>query len=339
MITTAWLTTNRTCNNRCFFCYAQNAQLSNMDYSGAVQLIDELTSNSNDKISINRIILIGGEPALYSNFLELIKYIKEKSVSPAIATNGIMFSQKDFCQKAADAGLQNANISIKGVNKQDYYEIAGVDQIEKMIAGYHNLKEAGVQTTLSYVISEYNENKLVQLKELLHQNNMNNIIFQFVKPVITEDDNNFGKEFRPEISLHEMGKMVEYLYSLFENSSINYKIDISFPFCLISKEILKKLINKKKIRYGCHVRNGSGIVFDPDFHVLPCNHFTNYPFTEESIKKQAQIIKLWNSEVVNNFRSKANCYPSLKCQNCEWWNYCMGGCFTRWFYLYPDKEI
>lgn len=56
---TAWLTTNRTCNNNCSWCYARNSLQSRtiMDLDNAQKLVDNLK-----KRNIKRIILIEVNP-------------------------------------------------------------------------------------------------------------------------------------------------------------------------------------------------------------------------------------------------------------------------------------
>lgn len=71
MINGAWLTTNRSCNNRCEWCYAQNAIGNEMDIDDAKKCVDVLK-----ELKVKHIVLIGGEPTIYSHLIELLKYIK-----------------------------------------------------------------------------------------------------------------------------------------------------------------------------------------------------------------------------------------------------------------------
>ena len=70
----AWLTTNRTCNNKCKWCYTYNYNCNDiiMDNDKLKKTVDELK-----KIGIKKIILIGGEPSINKNIIDIIKYIKE----------------------------------------------------------------------------------------------------------------------------------------------------------------------------------------------------------------------------------------------------------------------
>ena len=66
---TAWFTTNKSCNNRCSWCYARETKFSNafMDLGNACKLVDELYKNN-----VKNIVLIGGEPSIYKYLIPLI---------------------------------------------------------------------------------------------------------------------------------------------------------------------------------------------------------------------------------------------------------------------------
>jgi organic radical activating enzyme len=48
------------------------------------------------KIGISDIVLSGGEPLLYKEFIEVCKYILDKGFNLIVATNGTIFSKKLF---------------------------------------------------------------------------------------------------------------------------------------------------------------------------------------------------------------------------------------------------
>ena len=328
MIKGAWLTTNRSCNNSCEWCYAKKAKGGDMDVDNAKECIDALC-----EIGIKNITLIGGEPTIYPHFFELVDYIKQKGLSVSLATNGRKFRDIDFVNKIIKSKIDGINISIKALSEEEYYEKTKNYGLEDVVIGYANLIHEGYRPILSYVVIEYDEKQIVRLISLLEDNKMDNIIFQFVKPVI---------DFQSEdiMDLRDMGKMVRIIYNKMKVTNIKYKIEISFPICLVDENILENLINENKIMTCCHVQAGRGIVFDTDFKVLPCNHFANFPFLEKSVGLTAkEILSLFNSEGVKNFRERTQCYPSNKCIECDNWDICGGGCFSRWLYVDPNDYI
>ena len=329
---TAWLTTNRTCNNRCKWCYAINTlgSKSDMDFQKAKLLVKELQNRK-----VRHIVLIGGEPTIYPYFIQLIEYIRSLNISVSVATNGRKFSDLEFAKKVIMAGINSIDISLKAINEEEYYLNTNSFGLTDMIRGYDNLKSLGFNPSVSYVIVDDDKTKFDNLVEFILKHGFNRFSIQFVKPVITLGDTD------TILDLRKMGNFVTYIYNKISSTSINYIIEISFPLCLIEEDILNKLISENRIINCCHVPRGSGINIDENFRVIPCNHFAEFPFSEVPIDFSSfkSIDSLYNSEVVKNFRELARCYPTLKCQSCNLWEQCGGGCFTRWLTLDPNDYI
>lgn len=94
-IKSAWLTTTRSCNCRCNWCYAKETLgwKSFMDFDKAILAVDELKRKG-----VSKIVLIGGGPTIYNRFLDLIKYIHKSGINCTIATNGIKFKDINFAK-------------------------------------------------------------------------------------------------------------------------------------------------------------------------------------------------------------------------------------------------
>lgn len=332
IIKSAWLTTNRSCNCRCEWCYAQNTLGPNcfMDLETAKKAVDELK-----KYDVKKIVLIGGEPTIYKNFFDLVKYINDNGIGCTVATNGIAFENIDFAINTVKSGVSNINISLKATSEEDYEKYTGIRALNKVMKGYTNLRNIGFNPIFSYVIVSDDKDEFEKLIMLLESNHVDQIGFQFVKPVLEFDKENSIMDIRT------MAKFVEYIYERMKKTNIRYAMEISFPLCLINKQVLEKLIQERRITTCCHVQKGSGIVFDTDFKVLPCNHFAEFPFSDTPMdfSKDKPIEELWNSDEVTEFRNKARCYPSDACQTCNLWNICGGGCFTRWLFINPMDYI
>lgn len=331
-IKSAWLTTNRSCNCRCEWCYAQKTlgPASFMDLEKAKKAVNELK-----KYNVKKIVLIGGEPTIYNHFLDLVKYIHENEIRCTVATNGVVFENMEFAKATVNSGVSNINISLKATSEDDYEKYTGVRVLHKVMKGYANLKSIGFNPVFSYVIVNDDQDEFEKLINLLENNHIDQIGFQFVKPVL---------EFNKTDSIMDiktMAMFVEYIYERMKKTDIRYALEISFPLCLIKKKVLEKLILERRITTCCHVQKGSGIVFDTDFKVLPCNHFAEYPFRETPMdfSEDNPIEELWNSEEVTEFRNRVRCYPSKVCETCNLWNICGGGCFTRWLFINPMDYI
>ena len=328
----AWLTTNRSCNNHCEWCYAKKTlnSTSIMEIGKAKLAVDEL-----ERRNVKRIVLIGGEPTIYPFFFDLVSYIRSKGIEVGVPTNGRRFKELEFAKEAKKVDITNVDISIKAVDEQNYYKYTKAHGLNEMIEGYNNLKKIGVNVTTSFVITSNNQKEFDSLVEFLKKNQISDICFQFVKPVLS-------LETTEEIMrIDEMGKFTKYIYESMKNTKINYGIEISFPICLIEPQIFEKLVLEHRISNCCHVPKETGINFDENFRVIPCNHFAEFPFSNKPItwKSQDSLDYLLESKIVREFREKSRSYPTIKCQSCEKWNFCGGGCFTRWLTINPNDYI
>ncbi len=330
--TTAWLTTNRTCNNRCQWCYALSTlnRNSSMPLDKAISLVDALYERN-----VKRIVLIGGEPTIYSHFIELISYIRSKGMRVSVATNGRRFSDLAFTKAVLNAGINGIDISIKGLSEEEYFINTSSYGLKEMLQGYQNLISLGFTPSVSYVFVNDDSENLDNLINFINSNSISLFSFQFVKPVLGSSSN------ENSFDLKDMGKFVGEIYKRMSKTSIKYCIEISFPLCLIDQTILEKLSEENRIINCCHVPRGSGINFDENFKIIPCNHFADYPFSDRPVDPftPSSIEEIMKSDIVTRFRHLARSYPSLKCQSCNLWDQCGGGCFTRWLSLDPNDYI
>ncbi len=327
MLKRAWLTTNRTCNNNCTWCYAKNSKIKNsMDISLLKKYIDSLIENG-----VEKFILIGGEPTIYESLFDVLEYIKLKKTQVSMATNERKFSNYDFAKKIVQLGINSFDISLKGTSEEEYLELTGCSGLYEAIKGINNLEKLGAKVCVSYVMCENNKEKFIRLKNLLLENNINNILLELYKPSI-ENDYNDGP------SINELADICLTAYKIFKNSSINYKFEMSIPLCVLDKSLLEELEKNNKIKTCCHITTGRGIVLDTNFNILPCNHFVNHPLNKDKIIYN-DINDFWHSELVKEFRKVIKTYPSIKCKECKKWTKCGGGCFLRWMCDNPDDYI
>ncbi len=333
MIQRAWITTNRNCNLKCEWCYAQNSVSRSLDLNVAKKIISNL-----HELGIKNYALIGGEPTIYRHFFELISYLQSFKASVFVTSNGIKFSDKDFAKSAVNAGLSGVDISIKGLTEDEYIKNTRSKGLDCAVVAYRNLTELGIPSSVSYVFTVFDKKRIELMLDMLQEKELNRVYFQFVKPVVGEENSQL-------MSCADMGKCVDELFFSIERKKeegfyFDYKVEVSFPICLIKNDVYEKLKNEKRITTCCHIQKGTGIIFDTDMTVIPCNHFANYPFIDDKpILEIKDIIELWKSKEVNSFRQVAQRYPSIKCSSCYKWSECGGGCFTRWLSADPHNII
>lgn len=315
---TVWFTTNRNCNNKCNWCYASKCNDKIMNFTDIKKYVNELV-----KFNITKIILIGGESTIYPDILNTIKYISNKGIEVSLASNGRMFKDFNFSKKMAKAGLKKCNISIKGYNEKEYILNTNSKGFKEMVEGYKNLKKLGINVSTSYVLCDNNHTKFDKFLSSFIENGLDNIVFQLYKPAI--DSNN---EYNAP-TIKELANLCKYVFNKIKDTNIKFSFEMSIPLCCLEEDLLNEMIEKKCITTCCHITKGTGLIFDANFNILPCNHFVNYPLNTNKVMP-SQIIKFWNSKQPENFRNTIKTYPHEICEKCEKWSQCGGGCFLRW---------
>ena len=203
-ISTAWLTTNYTCNCKCDWCYAQKMLEKHrcMDLQYAKQIVNYLHDRE-----IQTITLIGGEPTIYPHLIELICYIKSLGLKVRLATNGKRFKDKVFAQQIVSSKIDGINISIKGTTEDEYLYNTHQTGLHDMIEGYHNLKDLGFEPSISYVITTKDTNKFDEFVKMLSKKNLDNLVIQFEKPSLSTEHES------ETMNIRDMGNFTSYIFS------------------------------------------------------------------------------------------------------------------------------
>jgi len=122
------------CNFKCNFCPTADRDLMKlvgrpwrqMDFDLFKKIADDLLLFPK-KVEVLRLYK-DGEPLLNKNFVDMIKYAKDIGASNRIdtTTNAALLTPK-LGKEIADAGLDRINISIEGINNEQYKDFSNVN--------------------------------------------------------------------------------------------------------------------------------------------------------------------------------------------------------------------
>ncbi len=159
-----WVRVTRVCNQRCTFC------LDSMNQDGS--MIDTASLKAyialGRRLGRERLILSGGEASVHPEYLELIRYGKEVGYEwIQTVTNGMMFSYKKFAKKAAEAGLDEATVSLHGHTAYLQDKLTGTPgAFVTGVKGLRNLQDTGrVVVNVDVVINKQNYKHLPEIIE------------------------------------------------------------------------------------------------------------------------------------------------------------------------------
>lgn len=165
-----WLELRRACNLNCCHCYLDSSiesdsNLNILTLKEWISLIDELES-----YSLERIILIGGEPLLFDNINKLIEYIRKKFKSIEV----ILYSNLTLLNNSNIDCIRKNNVK---VITSIYSNIPKVHDIitrrkgsfYKTVASIKKLRDLNVYVKANTTISKYNIDNIYDIGEFTYK--------------------------------------------------------------------------------------------------------------------------------------------------------------------------
>jgi len=134
------------CQMACANCYLPNRLIPDMDVDRLYDVLRDLPAKTD-------IRLIGGEPTLRSDLIDIIKSISDLGHRPMLITNGLKLSNLQYCEELKEAGLAYAQISLNGFDDDSIYKI--IDKMncaqDKMRA-IENCDQVGIGVAVSTIL-------------------------------------------------------------------------------------------------------------------------------------------------------------------------------------------
>ena len=172
------LETNKSCNLRCRYCYAQSGEDSAK--IADLNVLKRIVSEAKE-LGIRSVVVIGGgEPTLHPNFRDLIAYIDSLGIIPMLFSNTVLMTEE------LAGFLYEHNASVMGKldslkpEVQDY--LAGKEgAFEDIKKGLENLLNAGfskpaesgeLRLGVSFVSNKMNLEEIEEIWHFCRQNNI-----------------------------------------------------------------------------------------------------------------------------------------------------------------------
>ena len=328
-IKVAWLTLNRMCNLRCDWCYASKTNFNpntNMKFEDAIKAIDICSD-----LKVDHITLIGGEPTLYSRLVEVIQYCKQKGLKVTLVTNAVRLADKDYLDSLIKAGVDVFGISIKGENSEEYIKVAKVDRFNEVMTALDNLIERDCRFSTSMVLTCQNIPNIAKgLKEIFKKKiRMISLAFCYEFNYSAYANEEFKKNNHP---CQLINLFMKHYDEIDQATQGRFRLGQSFPACMWDQDFLEHIYSKGQMSAVCCLVRGSGLVFDTDLSLLPCN-----PMTELKIGKYGvdftdkdSLVEYLHSDKLKKIYSRLRGIPSIKCKGCKLFPRCGGGCVAQY---------
>jgi radical SAM protein with 4Fe4S-binding SPASM domain len=278
-------------------------------------------------LHINSVIIIGGEPTLYNRLFDVVDYCNQKAISTTIVTNGLLFANEAFLRNALEHNIKNISVSFKGSNKQSFFSTTKVDGFETTLIAIKKCLNRGVNVGVSMVLTKENIPELLEGVRVLRLIGINNFHFSFCY--------NFNY-LGDSISYQKPCDLLNLFYKVYDelDSILDHRFVLSngIPLCLWEQPVLCKMIARKQISTTCQLLKRTGLLFSTDGSVIPCNAMYKLPFGKlgQDFSSAAELLEYFKTDSVQHLFARLCGLPSEECVNCEWVQYCGGGCVCNW---------
>lgn len=322
------ITLTRNCNLRCSFCYAKKTKYipsENMDYNDLKRVIDFC-----DDAGVKFLVFTGGEPSMYPGIIDILKYIRTKKnkMVTALATNGIILKDFQFCKDLIDNGVEYIDISLKGKDGNECMKIVGQDCYLHQMIAINNLSRLQIEFTCSMVLTMENIFSFCETIEKAKNSGAKQFSFTFV--IDNEKSTEIDIEY---LKNHNHFALIEAFISQINKLNTitsDWWIEYSYPICAYTEEQL--LLLKGKLAAPCQIRKMNGITFDTKLNLLPCNMFI-----DDKMGQLGKEFSTYNEYIdyakCRNYKSimhSINKLPSDNCFSCKYIESCLGGCPIIW---------
>lgn len=323
------ITITRNCNLRCSFCYAKKTgYIENelIEYDDIRKIIDFC----NDA-KVNFIVLTGGEPTLYPEIMNVIKYIKSRphKIMATIATNGIKLEDFSYCKELIDNGVGYIDISLKGGNGKECSETVGRDCFSQQLKAIHNLSILPVEFTCSMVLTHNNINTFCEGIKNAYDNGARQFSFTFAldNEKANVRDFKYLEKNNPFTLIEAFISQIDKLNAITKGE---WWVEYSFPMCVYTEEQLSIL--KGRMAEPCHIFKRNSITFDAKMNLLPCSMHIDSKMGQfgvdfSSYKEYEEVTERDPYKCTMDSLSEL---PSSYCSTCKHFESCYGGCSVFW---------
>lgn len=150
------------CNLRCVYCMPSDVKFERNYINNDLSFDDyKFIVKSMSDLGITKVRFTGGEPLLYPDLIELIKFTHEKCniEDIAITTNGIGLA--DIAYELKESGLKSVNISLDSLKEYKYKSITKNGQLKEVLKSINICLKLGIKVKINcVVINGFNDDEL-----------------------------------------------------------------------------------------------------------------------------------------------------------------------------------
>jgi len=298
------------CNQNCSYCFAKKMMdegKGNISTGNFLRAIEFIVKSGEKKIG-----LIGGEPTLHPDFLELLGYVLGKVKTTLLFTNGII--EKDISKKLGDVDGEGFSVLLN-LNGKSAYSSRQLELVE------HTLQCLGEKVSLGYNIHTTEFDLNFHLEMIMKYGLSKELRVGLASPIAGKGVKDF---FQPSDDTR-VGKTLIKNAEMLEENDVLLALDCGFYMCMFTAEQLGILTEKTT---GFQSICNPILDIDLDLNVHRC-----FPITGVAMKK---LVDFKDTESVrNDFLERFEALKILgnegRCLTCKYMKrkQCRGWCLGR----------
>ncbi|MGL5718106.1 MAG: radical SAM protein [Paraclostridium sp.] len=308
------------CNLNCYFCSAEakntKEKVLNED---ALKICEKIIQSGAIYVSI-----LGGEPTLCTDLVEVVKRLVSNNIFTEIVTNGYKIDEKFVNEiKELDSDLVRIKVSLDSYCENINDSMRGKDSHYYVKRAAQNLNSRNIPFRINMVVNKENEDHIKDTYLFANSIGATSFGFSFVMP-IGRGSNLKSVSLRSE-TFQQLFEILEYE----KNSSTKLeKYGLGIESFIYLKEILKNSeisnedsINISKLKCStCKYR----LLIDDNGDIYPCDMLHFDEFKLGNILDNS-ISDIWESPKTISI-SNVSRSNKTKCSECEH-KWCNTGCY------------
>ena len=202
------------CNFNCIYCRAggEGSPANGVLMNGR-EIIEVVRIAS--ETGFKHLKITGGEPTLRKDLFSIIYGCSElESLDEVqLVTNGSVLT-REYVRALVDSGLDNITISLDAATRDNFKEMSGKDQFNKVVNGIYMAREAGLQVTINSVLMQKNKEEIEGLIEIARKTGSRLKLLDYMKV----NGNGWETEYLPfeqlRKDLEKRAEGVSWMYPL-----------------------------------------------------------------------------------------------------------------------------
>lgn len=136
------------CNMECANCYVPIRDVPDLDLDRFYSALEQFPKKT-------EIRLIGGEPTIRTDLMDIIFKIRALGHRPTMMTNGLMVARPGYARELVDAGMRSIYLSLNGADDNEVYEVMdGTRCAERKIKAWHECQVAKMNINIGAILQK-----------------------------------------------------------------------------------------------------------------------------------------------------------------------------------------